>query len=128
MALYPYENATSQALEGRIMDASSKQCIPFVKLENTTTKSVQASDPQGYFRVLNTGKYKFSHPLFIDTVLTLQKSNDTLLVELAKRTDIVVTNLQHELGEDVIHSFHKFYPETRTSQFSEFDFLSSNKN
>ena len=114
-----------QVFNGRFVDVSTKQGIPFVKMNHISTQSEQVADPKGFFRIMEFGQYEFHHPLYKDTVLSIKKGKDTLYIELKEKKDFEITEKQHLLGKKILDNFHKHLPETRTTKFPEFDFLSA---
>lgn len=96
-----------------------------MKIIHVESKSVQVADPQGFFRIKEHGQYKFNHPLYEDTTVTIHNNTDSLSIELEEKKEIEITEKQLSVGNDLLDNFHEFLPETKTSRFPEYNFLST---
>ena len=111
-----------QSSYGKVIDGETKEGIPFVKILSQSQSSINLSDPQGYFVLNSSGCFEFKHPLYQSTTLTFE-TNDSILVILQRKTPIVNSAEQVLEGERIINNYHKYLPETKTTKFPEFDFL-----
>lgn len=125
-ALLP-QFTSGQEISGRIVDKSTREGIPYVKIYQKESTLEQSTDPKGYFKVNESGDYSIDHPMYKNMQVTIEYNEDTLYLELSKVEKIYINETQLKLGQETIEKFHRYLPETNTARYSEFEFLSSTK-
>ena len=125
LILGPLNRTVAQVANGRLVDAVSKQGIPFAKVSHKSSNTTYTTDPKGFFRIVDFGLHSFEHPLYEPDSMDIQRNGDTLLIALNEKVSLEITENQYTSGSQIIDNFHRHLPETSTMQFPEFEFLST---
>ena len=110
-----------------VVDSLTKRGIAFVCLKKNQSQTIDLTDQKGYFIAELRQEIEISHPLYKTKTATVDTHDSIFTIELTKKDKIETTQNQLDQGKSIITNYHKYLPETSTTQLPEFDFLSLTK-
>ena len=116
-----------QSINAEIVDSITKQGIPFVNLKKNQSHTIDLTDQNGFFIVELHEEIEIRHPLYETKTATIDTRDSIFIVELTKKNKIETTQNQLAQGKSIITNYHKYLPQTSTTQLPEFDFISYTK-
>ena len=87
LAVFLFCEAMGQSSKGKVIDAVTRQGIPFAQIIHYPTQIVQIADVKGHFNLIVGDSTVIRHPFYTKKIVTLHKYDSLFSLEPNSKTN-----------------------------------------